>query len=209
MNDIITLQNELALSRYNRKKYIAFLNGEVIEENPILERLLDNRNKKVNRIKKRITILSARYKKYVYFCTFTFDDDLLKKSHRTRKRAILNALYSFDKDIMFLMNPDFGKKNHRLHFHAIIGTNFNQDLRKHLKLYYPCLSSCDRVYFDSKRHLTQVSKYINKLSNHATKDTSRAYRVICNFSSYEKLESQRDRIFYYLEDINFLYGVRS
>lgn len=209
MNEIFILQNELALARYNHRKYIAYLNGEIIEENPYLEQLLKNRNKKVSRIKKNIIILSARYKKFIYFCTFTFSDDFLKKSHRTRKRAILNSLFSFDPHIMYLMNPDYGKKSERLHYHAIIGTDVDLDFRKHLKDNYPCFSSCDRVYFDSKRNLVKVSKYINKLANHATKATSRRSRLVCNFSSYEKLDSQRDRIFYYLEDINLLYGVRS
>lgn len=197
------------LSRYNKKKYLAFLEGEVLEPIPVFEKLLDNRQKKVSRIKDSIIILSARYKSYVYFCTFTFNDYYLNSSDRTRKRLIKSTLVGFDKDIMYLLNVDYGKKNGRLHYHAIIGTDNSDNFRAYLKENYPCMSSCDRVYFNSKRDLVQVSKYINKLSNHAVKDTTRRSRMIRNFSSYEKLDSQADRIFYKLEDINILYGVRS
>ena len=181
---------------YNKKRKIAFKNGEILDKNIEFERILSARYMKVSRLKKKIIYLMARYK-YIYFCTFTFDEHYINKCERTQKDLIKYSLYTFDDDIKFVLNVDYGKKNERLHYHGIIATNLSYDLREHLKRVYPCMSSCDSVPISSD-DVKRLSKYINKLTNHALKDSTKSRRLLSNFLGYERLfpTSEEQKIAY-------------
>ena len=83
------------------------------------------------------------------------------------------------------INVDYGKKNERGHYHCIVATNFNLDLRKYLKENYRCFTSCDRIG-TSSNDIKRLSKYINKLTNHCIKNTTKNKRIVYNFVGYDK-----------------------
>lgn len=176
-----SLLNDLVA--YNKDKYYHFKNYLPFESNEIYERMLSARYMKVSRLKRRLLYLVFHYD-YLYFVTFTFDDYYLNKSDRTHKRLINNSLYSFDPNYKIILNADYGKETERLHFHAIIGTNNNSDLSKHLKCSYPCFTKVERISVTSTS-VNKVSKYINKLSNHAIKSTTQKSRIFYNFKGFD------------------------
>lgn len=202
------------LARYSRERNFAYNNGLYFDINKELENKYKCRRDKCKRIKEKIITLVLHQRRYIYFCTFTFDNHYISKSDRTRKDLIKKTLYDFDIDILYILNVDFGKKNERLHYHGIIGTDNPGDLRSFLKYSYPCMTSCDPIYLGSKGDFTELSKYINKLSNHATKDTTRRFRLLSNFDNYYKRDNlcQVENIkikFRLEEDISILNKARS
>ena len=172
------------LIEYNKARRIAFNNYELFDKNPFYERILSARYQKNHRIKNRLYYMIT-HRKYLYFCTFTFDDSFLKKCTRTKRDLIKASLSCFDSDILYILNIDYGKKNEREHYHAIVGTDNSLDLRNHLKLYYPFFTSCDSINTSSD-DIKRLTKYINKLANHTSKDTTANKRVVYNFKGFDK-----------------------
>ena len=172
------------LQNYNKEKYKHFKYYLPFEYNEDFERMLSARYMKVSRLKRRFVYLCCTYK-YLYFVTFTFDDYYLNKSDKTHKRLIKDSLLSFDNNYKIILNADYGSKNERLHFHAIVGTNKKNNLDKHLKDNYPCFTKTERIYI-SNESISKLSKYINKLSNHAVKDTTQKSRLFYNFKGFEQ-----------------------
>lgn len=103
------------------------------------------------------------------FITLTFNDDtLLNTTEKQRRVAVSRYLKQYG--CMYVANVDFGSKNKREHYHALI--------------------NCDKIDFKSWRKFgninakrvrnkdiesdkTKLSKYIAKLSNHAIKETTK------------------------------------
>lgn len=192
------------LKKYNRERKDAYRNGVYFEKNIEYERILSARYNKVSRIKKKIIYLMNRYNN-IYFCTFTFDDYYINKCSRTQKDLIKKTLIMYDKNIKYILNVDYGDKNGRLHYHGIVATNRINDFRLFLKEYYPCFTSCDLVP-TKLQDLNKVSKYINKLTNHTTKDSTSRKRIICNFVGYDNIstDSHINWCYYILEKNNLL-----
>lgn len=147
-----------------------------------LESLLSSRYQKVSRIKQHFVWLLQK-KKYFYFVTFTFDDEHIKLCDRSRKDLIKKSLYSFDNEIYYILNIDYGKQTERLHYHAIIGTNRCSDFNQHLLDNYPCFIKVENIRLD-KNSIIKLPKYLNKLSNHAVKRSTRNSRILYNFKGY-------------------------
>ena len=185
---------------YNKERYKAYKEGVYFEENKEYERILNARYCKVSRIKKRVVFLFS-YFTYVYFCTFTFDDDLINKCDRTKRDIIKSTLNKFSSDIHYILNVDYGNKNEREHYHCLVATNNNGNLRNFLKKEYPCLSGCDRVSISAK-DLKCVSKYFNKLTNHCIKKTTKNKRIVYNFSDYYSSLKELGRIEYIIDSYN-------
>lgn len=186
MNDNIdyVLLNDLI--EYNKYRRYCFINNIDFVPNLNLERKLKARYMKVSRIKKRLIYLLTRYD-FIYFVTFTFDDKLINRCDRTKRDLIKSSLLSFDKDIKFILNIDYGKKTEREHYHCIVATNNNSSLTFHLKNTYPCFTKtelCNKKGSDLKR----LSKYINKLTNHSLKSSTKNKRIFFNFKGYDNLD---------------------
>lgn len=191
-----TLMNELV--DYNIYRKTCFKNGIIpIFEDKKMESLLSSRYQKCSRIKKHLIYLVLRYE-YLYFVTFTFDDEHLNLCDRSRKDLIKKSLYSFDSNIKFILNIDYGKNTERLHYHCIVATNDCGDFFHHLKLYYPCFTWIERLYI-SNDGLKRLPKYINKLSNHAIKDSTRKSRVIYNFKGYDKFGKDYGKVLFFYD----------
>lgn len=195
----ISMDNELlnTLIIYNKYKRFCFENKLPFNKDKKLESILSSRYQKCSRIKKRFIYLMARYK-YLYFVTFTFDDYYVKLCDRSRKDLIKSSLYSFSSDIKYICNIDYGKTTERLHYHCIVATNDSENLSKHLQSAYPCFTYTERIRL-SKDDLKRTSKYINKLSNHAIKDTTKHSRVLYNFKGYDKFEKNYGHVLYFFD----------
>lgn len=188
------LESKLIL--YNQSRLKAFRNGLIFNENNDYERILNNRYCKVSRIKKRLVYLITHFD-YLYFCTFTFDDYFIKKCDRSKRDLIKHCIIRFDIDVNYILNVDYGKKNEREHYHCIIATNNNGNLRNYLKCTYPFFTSCDSIN-KSNNDIKRLSKYINKLSNHCIKDSTKNKRVVMNFKGYDNYK-ELGRIMYILD----------
>lgn len=171
--------------QYNHDKYIAFQNGEIIEENKEFERVLSARYMKVSRIKRRLIYLLSRCS-YVWFCTFTFDNYYIDRTDRTKRDLIKSVINTHD--FKFMLNIDYGKKTEREHYHCIIGTNINFNVNQFIQDNYPChclAIPCKKGRDDFKR----LSKYINKLTNHCIKATTKRQRMLYNFKGYDEFRA--------------------
>lgn len=183
---------------YNRKKYLAFKNELPFEINTDYERILKARYQKASRIRKRLVFLLSRYK-YIWFITFTFNNNYINKSTRTKRDLIKMVLNTHD--FKYMLNIDYGKKNEREHYHCILATNIDLDVNQFIQFYYEggfSLSiQCKNGLDDFKR----LSKYLNKLTNHCIKATTKRQRILYNFKGYDILypTSSEQRIAYLLD----------
>lgn len=155
------------------------------------DKIINARYCKISRIKKRLLYMFT-HRKYIYFVTFTFDNETITKCDRTKLDSIKNSLKSFSSDILIIMNRDFGKRNDREHFHCLVGTDNNSDILQHICSCYKSRFNVERVSRETK-DLKKLSKYINKLTNHCVKDTTHRFRMYYNFKGFDNLDS-----FYYL-----------
>lgn len=188
---------------YNRKKYIAFKNELPFEYNNEYERILKARYQKSSRIKKRLVYLLSRYK-YIWFITFTFDNYYIDKCDRTKRDLIKMVLNTHD--FKYMLNIDYGKKNEREHYHCILATNEDFDVNQFMQFYYEggfSLSiKCKNGFDDFKR----LSKYLNKLTNHCIKATTKRQRILYNFKGYDLLyPTSEERRIAYIRDFQTLF----
>ena len=129
------------------------------------QKILHANNARKNRVKNRIDLL---LQKPCVFVTLTFSDKTLQSTTaETRRRYVRKFL---DRYGMYVANKDFGAKNNREHYHAVVQVD---------KI------DCDDWNFgniDFKRVLspnsTAIAKYISKLTNHALKATTQGNRII-------------------------------
>ena len=115
------------------------------------------------------------------FLTLTFRDDVLANtSEETRRRYITRFLK--EQCQCYVANIDFGRKNEREHYHAIvIPKNDNIDGAFYRENY----GSIDFERIRNKKNENdfvstskRLAKYVAKLVNHAIKETVRQNRVI-------------------------------
>lgn len=119
---------------------------------------------KLSRLKKRVgSIISYRS----FFLTLTFTNDVLNRtSEKTRREYVTRYLKSLSSN--YVGNIDFGKKNHREHYHAIVQCEHIE----HSAWIYGNLDF-ELVRVDEESSSELLSKYITKLSFHAIKETNK------------------------------------
>ena len=106
------------------------------------------------------------------FLTFTFTDKVLEITNAdTRRQKVRRYLSSYNCD--YVANIDFGAKNGREHYHALIQT----DKVDYKAFHYGSLNG-EKVR--STNDFVKLAKYISKLTNHAIKDTCKGSRMIYN-----------------------------
>lgn len=107
------------------------------------------------------------------FLTLTFTDDVLAStSEDTRRRYVARFLKSISQN--YVGNIDYGKLNEREHYHAIVEGD-----QLDLSSWTYGFTKCIKVgYSDIITDTARLSKYINKLSNHATKKTTKGKKII-------------------------------
>lgn len=126
-----------------------------------MDALRKNRARRRQRVAGRIELMVMGGE--AVFVTLTFTDEIFARtSAATRKVYVKRFLASVCK--VYVANIDFGKKNEREHFHAVVGSRFDPTTWKY--------GNCDVKairYGNSDR----VGKYITKLSFHAIKTPQR------------------------------------
>lgn len=108
------------------------------------------------------------------FLTLTFTDDVLNSTtEETRRRYVSRFLKSISTN--YVANIDFGKENGREHYHAVV-LGIDIDMSSWDKYGF---SNCKTVAInDDTTNSSRMSKYIYKLSNHATKQSTQRKKII-------------------------------
>lgn len=107
------------------------------------------------------------------FLTLTFKPDILEgTTSETRRKYVIRYLKKVS--TRYIANIDFGKKNEREHYHAVVladsvdGSWWREN--------------CGAINFERINYQAEcdikISKYINKLTNHAIKETTKRSAVI-------------------------------
>ena len=188
---------------YNKQRYYAFKNQTEFIVNQEFEKILNARNHKVQRIKKRFLYLLYRYK-FIWFCTFTFSNDYINKSERTKRDLIKK--YINIPGFYYILNVDYGKSTERQHFHCILATNIDVNLDQFLQSNYPC-HSYSLLCNTSLQDFVKVSKYINKLVNHCLKASTNKQRLVYNFKGYDDFcPNNRDITIQYHLEYDYLFN---
>lgn len=134
-------------------------------------RLNDSYKHRVLRLRHKISNIIYNYDN-IFFLTFTFKDSVLNNTDSfTRRRYVQRWLKSncFD----FVGNIDYGEKNHREHYHALVSCN-RVDTSSWLK---NGAMNFELVHLDEKID-EKMAKYINKFVYHAIKETTKRQHLI-------------------------------
>lgn len=128
-----------------------------------LNSLMSNRRSKMSRLRKRIEAWLGEGQ--VSFLTITFSDDTFKDyDFQGREDLVKNGLDQFAVD--YVANIDFGEKNLREHYHAVCLDLKQKEWKSFQKSFG--FVKVEKVNKSSKR----LCEYLDKLTNHALKDTS-------------------------------------
>jgi len=139
----------------------------------------------------RNRVMAMLKKDECIFLTLTFKNSVLNNTNEeTRKKYIKRFLKETCYE--YIANIDYGKKNEREHYHAVV---IAKDNKIDNALYSYGSINFERVHLrsdesDFENTSKRLSKYVNKLTNHAIKNTVRQNRVI--YSRYnKKMENER------------------
>lgn len=132
--------------------------------------------KKRNRIKKGVEFLFS-LEMNLYFVTLTFEK--VQDFISINKVAKLLDKISY----YYILNEDFGLLNGRKHFHVVIGCYYNhRELKRKITQIWGFGFTYVKNVNNSELDIKKLSKYINKISNHAIKNTT----TRCKYSRYLK-----------------------
>lgn len=141
-------------------------------EQVICERTYKASSNRQNRLNKRIKSMLKLNCPVKLFITFTLNNENISKDIKLLRKHISN-FFKKNNAVDYVANVDYGKKNGRLHFHAVAVFNSEIDLKawslgainiEHIRIKDPNnLEPADYL---------QLSRYINKLTNHALKKTA-------------------------------------
>lgn len=133
--------------------------------------------KKINNASyKRTLRLKERIQKMLLmgqcqFLTLTFSNGTLQTTtEETRKKYIRR--YLKENSIHYVANIDFGGKNGREHYHAIVLTEKVNYTDWHIH------GAIKAEKIKTSEDFTALAKYVNKLANHAIKETTRRNHLI-------------------------------
>ena len=158
---------------------LSFLEKTFPKEYKEYGRILHAKFARVARLKKRIV-------DYVYyydclFLTLTFNNEVLSStSSKTRRDYVSRFLKQFG--VPYVANIDFGAKNGREHYHAILCTdNIDYHLWKYglingIKIRNDIKTDEDGVV--TSETVERLARYVAKLTNHAIKETTKRCSII-------------------------------
>jgi len=153
--------------------------------------------------KRRKKVLNKKVNEYiesdfVFFITLTFRSDFfVGKNDETISRYVKRFLK--ENCYKYVVNVDYGEKHDRLHFHGVVVLKTNDSLsdfafhRYKNNLIYcsnfvnwnhgfsvvqKVRKETSELMKDTDKNYLQLSNYINKLTNHALKNTGRPPRII-------------------------------
>ena len=126
-----------------------------------------------------------------YFLTLTFNDETFKNTDaKTRRTYVSRFLKSISDN--YIANIDFGKQKGREHYHAVIHCSELKDISfiyhkkyKWINLENDVCAAWSKYGFYSVKSCKVIDKdihklswYVSKLSNHATKETTKRNAMI-------------------------------
>lgn len=130
------------------------------------EKLFNAHRRKSQRLRVRIDNLLLND---CLFLTLTFTNEVLSNTNTlTRRKYVSRFLKSFN--VPYIANIDFGKLTEREHYHAIL-----QLPRLDLNSYEFGFIYAEKI---NNKNSLSLAKYINKLTNHALKETVGEDRLI-------------------------------
>lgn len=143
-------------------------------------RLYISNMKRRDNIKARIEKMLAT--NHCYFLTLTFNDRFFERdiTSETRRRYIRRFLKEQCK--CYVANIDFGSKNQREHYHAVVVPKTKIDFTKYRNKFDNSNINCERLFNNNKSKDT-YTRYINKLTNHSLKDNGFYQRLIYSRSN--------------------------
>lgn len=165
--EIVELKKPLSMQELELYDMIARKNSIEWKE---AERVNQAYYKRNQRLKEKIKnmLLSGQ----CIFLTLTFKNDVLNSTtSETRHRYVARALKAMA--TQYIANIDYGKKNEREHYHAIVLC----ETVSHKQWKYGNIDF-KRVRVEQDDSVIKLSKYINKLTNHAIKETTKQNRLI-------------------------------
>lgn len=124
---------------------------------------------RVKRVKDRITKIFNSGS--CIFLTLTFSDKSLSKTSAKTRREYVND-FLCKNSIDYVGNIDFGKKNEREHYHAVVQCDKVDNT-----LWKYGLINFERIR-NNTEDTARISQYIAKLVNHAIKETTRQCRLL-------------------------------
>lgn len=140
--------------------------------------------------------LSKKY--YLYFVTLTFDEDTLKDTSKDTRHTYISRFLK-DNAFYYIANIDYGTKNDREHYHAIVlldedqknalsvipnnvkgyncsnynyGFSFYEPVLIPELLFNDDLATFENIIFNTDDTSCKIATYMNKLTNHAYKDST-------------------------------------
>lgn len=137
---------------------------------------------------KRATRLNSRIAVFMrlgicIFLTLTFTDDVLNKtSVKTRRKYVTRYLKS--QSTRYVGNIDFGSKNGREHYHAIVLADKVDYSGWHR---YGAINGKQIKSTSSPKAL---ARYISKLTNHAIKETATGHRIIYSKNIFSGVDEE-------------------
>lgn len=139
-----------------------FFSPEVVDFNI---RNVKNRWKKSSRIKRRLlNMLQNPSNDPLYFATFTFDQYYITLPYLTLRTYVSKFLKANFSE--YICNVDYGSLNGRLHFHAVVRCRGDPPEFPYGFKFYELLRNSDE-------NIGMCSNYLNKLTNHSTKEKGR------------------------------------
>jgi len=148
----------------------------------VSENNLENEFKECYRINKasyeRVKRLKTRVETMLQsgpclFLTLTFNDFSLENT-TSKERRVAVSRYLKQYNCKYVANIDFGKENHREHYHAIIQC----DSVDYSKWTYGAINGEKIRNKDISTDTLKLSKYVSKLTNHAIKETTKRSALI-------------------------------
>lgn len=160
--EAVLLQNFVD-AKAERDAFVALIGDDRERE---LSKILKRKYHKTARVRARLKCFFASGKE-VYFLTFTFTDEVLQNtSSDTRRQYVRRWLAQNTLD--YVGNIDYGDKNNREHYHAVVLCDSRPDMSSWFKSFGGF--KCRKVNKDNPVSVQKVPQYINKLSCHSTKN---------------------------------------
>lgn len=175
--DIEDLEDKLQYERILRNMYSEILiynkyKKEYIEK--LCHQFSSNRNRKTKRYALKIEKIIKNQN--CIFGTLTINDNYINDKEETFRKRLQRFFKSLN--CKYICNIDYGFENERKHYHFIANVDFiPKNIWKYGFAFYEKITN--------KKEYA-LSDYINKMSNHATKETTKNYRVMTNIITNEK-----------------------
>lgn len=151
-------------------RYLDFIASDALNAEAV--RINQASYKRVKRLKSRISEMIAT--KRAIFLTLTFNDvTLTTTSVDTRRKAVCRFLK--DQGVQYVANIDYGAQNGREHYHAVIVPKLQAVDGSSWRVHGAINFERVRVKASSTPRL---SKYVDKLTNHAIKETTKRCTII-------------------------------